>query len=37
MGRNMAAAPQVDLQAVTNQVMRQIDRRLTAWRERTGR
>lgn len=29
--------PQIDLQAVTSQVMRQIDRRLIAWRERTGR
>jgi len=33
----MALPPQFDLQAVTSQVMRQIDRRLIAWRERTGR
>ena len=33
----MAPPPQIDLQAVTSQVMRQIDRRLIAWRERTGR
>jgi hypothetical protein len=32
-----APPPQIDLQAVTNQVIRQIDRRLIAWRERTGR
>jgi hypothetical protein len=32
-----APPPQIDLQAVTSQVMRQIDRRLIAWRERTGR
>ncbi len=30
------AAP-VDIESITNQVMRQIDRRLHAWRERTGR
>ena len=29
--------PAVDIEALTNQVVRQIDRRITAWRERTGR
>ena len=30
-------ASQLDMQRVTDQVMRQIDRRMVAWRERTGR
>jgi hypothetical protein len=32
-----AAPPGVNVEHLTEQVMRQIDRRLTAWRERTGR
>jgi hypothetical protein len=36
-GRPPAREPQVDVRALTDQVMRQIDRRLVAWRERTGR
>lgn len=29
--------PEIDIAAVTDRVVRQIDRRMTAWRERTGR
>lgn len=36
-GAATAGVPQVDVQQVTDQVMRRIDRRLVAWRERTGR
>ncbi len=32
-----AAIPPLDVGALTDQVMRRIDRRLAAWRERTGR
>lgn len=31
------AAPQIDVQALTDRVVQQIDRRFIAWRERTGR
>ncbi len=31
------AAPQIDVQALTDRVVQQIDRRFSAWRERTGR
>jgi len=30
-------APPINVDVLTNQVMRQIDRRITSWRERTGR
>jgi hypothetical protein len=31
------APPQIDLNQITDQVIRQIDRRMVIWRERTGR
>lgn len=35
--RARAGAPNLDLEALTDQVMKRVDRRLTVWRERTGR
>jgi hypothetical protein len=34
---NAAPTPAVNLEQLTDQVMRQMDRRMTAWRERRGR
>jgi hypothetical protein len=31
------AMPAIDLEQLTDHVMRQMDRRMTAWRERRGR